>query len=331
MTIYDIAKKAGVSASTVSRVINGKTGVNEKTRQRILELLKENHYTPNEAARGLVNRASRLVGILIADIRNLHHMEGAYYIQSELEKHGYCGMIMNTGTEPGGLIEALKSLERRQVDGAVLMGSIFQSKETADAISTHLGQIPVVMINGYLELPNCYCVLSEEKDGIISCVNYLVKRGRRRIAYITNASTPSNELKQKGFTEGIAACKKEGVTGWVYKEENPDDLEGGRQAMKRILAEHSDADAVICAIDLLAAGALQYLLEQGIPVPGQMAVIGVDNSLYGKVCYPPLTSLDNQIFDSCVFGAHQLIDLLSGGHPTRCVRIGADLVERGTA
>ena len=100
VTIYDIAREANVSASTVSRVINGKAGVNEQTRNRVLELLQKHHYTPNESARELVNRASKLVGILIADIRNLHHMEGAYYIQSELEKQGYCGIVMNTGTGP---------------------------------------------------------------------------------------------------------------------------------------------------------------------------------------------------------------------------------------
>lgn len=330
MTIYDIAREAEVSASTVSRVINGKAGVNEKTRQRVLKLLQENHYTPNEAARGLVNRASRLVGILIADIRNLHHMEGAYYIQSELEKHGYCGIIMNTGAESGGLNQALKNLERRQVEGAVLMGSIFQSRETEEAIITHLGQIPVVMINGFLELPNCYCVLSEEKEGIVACVDFLVKKGRRRIAYITNGPTPSNLLKQEGFLEAVASCKKAGAMGWVYKDENQDSLEGGRSAMARVLAEHPDTDAVICAIDLMAVGALQQLLDLKISVPDQISLIGVDNSLYGRLCYPQLTSLDNQIFDSCVFGAHQLIDLLDGGRPTHCVRMRADLVERGT-
>ncbi len=249
VTIYDIAREANVSASTVSRVINGKAGVNEQTRNRVLELLQKHHYTPNESARGLVNRASKLVGILIADIRNLHHMEGAYYIQSELEKQGYCGIVMNTGTGPEGLSRALSNLERRQVDGAVLMGSIFQNEVTAEAIANHLDQIPVIMINGYLDLPNCYCVLSEERDGVRECVNVLVSMGRKRIAYITNAPTPSNDLKQEGFQEGIDSYKKDGVAGWVYKDEQPDGLDGGRAAMKRIQEEHPDVDAVIGAIE----------------------------------------------------------------------------------
>ena len=80
MTIYDIAKEAGVSASSVSRVINNKTGVNPEVRKKVQKLLKKYHYTPDAAARGLGSQSSRIIGILIADIRNIHHTDGAYYI-----------------------------------------------------------------------------------------------------------------------------------------------------------------------------------------------------------------------------------------------------------
>lgn len=331
MTIYDIAKEANVSASSVSRVINGKPGVNEETRKQILGLLEKYHYTPNEAARGLVKQSSRLIGILIADIRNLHHMEGAYYIQSELERHGYCGILLNTGAETSSQAAALQNLEQRRVEGAVLMGSIFQQEELASYIRQYLSKIPIIMINGRLDLPNCYSVVADEKSGITYCVDYLVNRGRRNIAYITNALTPSNKLKQDGFIEGITERKKEGTVGWVYKEELGDSLQGGRNAMQRILDEHPEVDAIIGAIDLLAAGAQQLLLERGIDIPGKVSVIGVDNSLYGEICYPRLTSLDNQIFASCVIGARQLLDSLAGGRPTPCVWLQADLVERDSA
>jgi len=88
MTIYDIAKKAGVSASTVSRVINNKPGIKKETRERIQKLLEESHYSPNEAARGLVNQASKIIGILISDIRTTHHTEGVYYMEREFVKLG---------------------------------------------------------------------------------------------------------------------------------------------------------------------------------------------------------------------------------------------------
>ena len=88
MTIYDIAKLAGVSASTVSRVANNKPGIKEETRRQIQALLDEYDYQPNETARGLVNQSSRMIGILITDIRDAHHVDIAYYIEQEMEKLG---------------------------------------------------------------------------------------------------------------------------------------------------------------------------------------------------------------------------------------------------
>ncbi len=330
LTIYDIAKAANVSASSVSRVINGKSGVNNATRQKILQILKENNYVPNEAARILVNQSSRLIGILIADIRNLHHMEGAYYIQSEMDKNGYNGMIINAGYDAKGLAHAMENLNQRRVEGVVLMGSVFQNRDTEKAVRQYLPEIPIIMINGQLDIPNCYSVLSQEKEGIFTCVEFLANHGRKQIAYITNAPTPSNLLKQNGFSEGIAAQRKNGVRGWIYKDDRDDSLKGGYEAMQRALLEHPDVDAVICAVDLLAAGALQALLEKDVDVPRKVAIIGVDNSIYGQICYPRLTSLDNQIFSSCVIGAHQLLEFLQGGHPARCVSMQTVLVERET-
>jgi len=330
VTIYDIAKAANVSASSVSRVINGKSGVSNATRQKVLKILEECNYVPNEAARVLVNQSSRLIGILIADVRNLHHMEGAYYIQSEIEKNGYNGIIMNAGYDAAGLAHILDNLNQRRVEGLVLMGSIFQSKVMEDTLRHHLSDIPIIMINGNLDIPNCYSILAQEKEGIANCVDFFVSRGRSNIAYITNAVTPSNLLKLEGFHEGIAAHKKSGVHGRVYKDEQDDSLKGGYDTMQRVLREHPEVDAVICAVDLLAAGALQALLEKRIEVPREIAIIGVDNSIFGEICYPRLTSLDNQIFSSCVVGAHQLLDALNGGHPTRCVSIQTVLIERET-
>ena len=96
MTIYDIAKQAGVSASTVSRVINNKPGINAQTRKRVQKLLNENHYIPNEAARGLVMQSSKIIGILIEDLRIEHHTESAYVIEQEMTAFFYFAMRLHS-------------------------------------------------------------------------------------------------------------------------------------------------------------------------------------------------------------------------------------------
>ena len=105
MTIYDIAKEAGVSASTVSRVINNKPGIKAETRHKIQELLKKYNYTPDAAARGLVMQSTKMIGILIVDIRVTHHTESAFVIEKELTKLGYCCITMNTGPDDEKKVE----------------------------------------------------------------------------------------------------------------------------------------------------------------------------------------------------------------------------------
>lgn len=166
MTIYDIAKEANVSASAVSRVINNKPGIKAETRIRVQQLLKKYNYMPNETARGLVNQSSKIIGILIADIRNKHHIDGAYIIEREMTKRGYCCIIFNAGSENSSRAQYIRILEQRRVEDVVLIGSSFQSEFMKEQIKTYLSKIPVVMANGYLELPNVYSVLINERDGV---------------------------------------------------------------------------------------------------------------------------------------------------------------------
>ena len=127
MTIYDIAKEAGVSASTVSRVINGKPGIGEKTRKKIQNLLKKYNYIPNEAARSLSTSETRLIGILLEDIRNVHHALIAYTLEQALTARGYAGIILNTGTSDSAKEEYIRLLTARNVDGVILVGSTYQN------------------------------------------------------------------------------------------------------------------------------------------------------------------------------------------------------------
>ena len=167
MTIYDIAKEAGVSGSTVSRVINGRPGISESTRRRVEEVLRKYDYSPDEAARGLVSRNSGMIGILVSDIRNLHYTEGAYIIEREMLKDGYCSLIMNTGVSPSDMAGAIRTLSERRVDGAVLIGSAFANDEVRRAIETYMRDIPFVIENGRMDLDNVVEILADDKHAVL--------------------------------------------------------------------------------------------------------------------------------------------------------------------
>ena len=206
MTIYDIAREAGVSASTVSRVINHKPGIKESTRQRVQELLERYHYTPDISARGLVTQASRFIGILIEDIRVEHHTESAYVLEQAMTAKGYTCITFSTGPQPERKAQYIQILEQRRVEGVFLIGSMFGTPEVRQSVAQHMHGIPVVLVNGELDLPNAYNVLADEQQGTADCVALLAEAGRRRPAYLMDTDTPANRNKVCGFRQGLARC-----------------------------------------------------------------------------------------------------------------------------
>lgn len=327
MTIYDIAKEAGVSPSTVSRVINNRPGVSIETQKKVRRLLKKYDYFPNETARGLVTKASKIVGILIDDLRTSHHTEGAYIIERELAKLGYCCIILNTGTDDKSKAEYLKILRQRRVDGAVLMGSSFQNETIKTAIAKYLPNQPVIMANGYLELPNVYGVMADEINGVANCVKLLASRGRRRPAFVIGKPTPGNLLKQQGYEKAV---RELGLldAALIYQCENS--LRGAYEATQQLVQEHPEVDGIIYAEDLLAVSGVRALTDLKIAIPGQVSVIGVDNSLYAEISNPKLTSLDNKLLDLSIAAAQTLINALKKRPVTKKILIYSSVVERET-
>ncbi len=326
MTIYDIAKEAGVAASTVSRVINNKPGIKEETRTRIKELLEKYNYSPNEAARGLVKQASRIIGILMVDIRVSHHIDSAYIVEQEMTKQGYCCITMSTGSGDEKQAEYIKILEQRRVEGVVLMGSVFGTEKVKQSIMEHLSNVPVVIANGFLDLPNVYGILVDEQGGVEQCVDLLAGKGRKKLAFVLDSHTPSNHNKQQGFADGM---RKNGYGGelWLYESEGRG-LSGGREATYRILKEHPGVEGIIYSVDMAAVGGIQALYDCGIKIPDQVAVIGINNEVFGEISRPTLTSLDNQLKELSVTVARTLMDALAGRSVSHKSMLFTEIVER---
>lgn len=323
MTIYDIAAEAGVSASTVSRVINKKSGIKPSTRRLVEGLLEKYNYSPNEAARGLVSQSSKMIGILISDIRNQHYTEGAYIIEQEFLSRGYCTIIFNTGNASSDKAEYVRLLAQRKVEGAVFIGSSFGTEEVRNAVSTYLSDIPIVMANGVLELDNISSVLADEKSGTAALVEYLKSIGKKKIVYIDGEDTPSNNIKRAGY---LAAMLAASLPSEVAAAENS--YEGGLRTMAALLDSQTPPDAVICAVDLIAVGALRAVTDRGLRLPEDVSVIGIDNSPYASISNPRLSSLDTHLRELSLCCARTLLDSLDGKEVIRRIVIPAAPVIR---
>lgn len=328
MTIYDIAKKAGVSASTVSRVVNNKPGIKPETRKKIETLLKEYSYTPNETARGLVKRFSNMIGILITDIRYTHYMDIAFFVERELSAAGYTCLIINTGISDEGKVEAIRRLAQRQIDGLLVVGSTFQCEAVEQALAQNFPDIPIAMTNGYLPLPNVKGVLVDEYNGVMECVRLMQKRNHHKIAFIIPNSTVSNLKKQEGFCRAVEEGRAPECAGWIYRM--PTSVQGGYQVTQQILREHHDVEGLMFCEDEAAVGGVRALTDAGILVPRQVSIIGVDNTRYCEICNPKLTALDNRMLEMSMESARILLDSLNGGNPPDKIMLFSRIVERET-
>lgn len=326
MTIYDIAQEAGVSASMVSRVINNKPGVAAEKRKRIQELLDKYHYIPNEMARSLVTSNTRMAGILVTDIKHEDQLAGANYITRELRNYGYTGWVYICGAGDKDRVEGLRDMARHNVQAAVLMGSKFQSKVIEQAISKYMPDIPVFILNGYLNLPNVYGVLADIQSGMRECAQALIQKGRKHIVLVCDAPMPTTVQKEKGYCEAIAGAGLEPV---VYRKISGS-FEGGYETMLDILQKHPDTDAVICSLDIMACGVLRALWERKIRVPEEMAVVGCDNTSLSRIYTPKLSTLDTVLLDCSITIAHKLTDCIEGRGTNHRTMLFTSLIERET-
>ena len=327
-TIYDIAEKAGVSASTVSRVINNYPYVNKETRAKVLKVIAESNYIQNDSARSLATQSTRMAGILIADVRTTHHTEGVYYVEHEFSKNGYSCLIYNTGTDPEQQARYIQILSQKKVEAVVLMGSVFQNVSVQNAIMVCMPNTPVAICNGYLDGPNIYGVTSDEHGGVMNAVRLLASKGRKNIAFMTNRLTPSNQEKLDGFNDGYKLYVKGGTCEVIeiQSSEVSDYVEATRQLMKA----KPKTDAIIYSEDYIAIAGLHALYELGIQVPTQVSVVGMNNSRYAQISNPALTSIDNMLYDTSLIAVRNLLEVLKGERVNRRMSIGTNIVERSS-
>ena len=327
-TIYDIAEKAGVSASTVSRVINNYPYVNKETRAKVLKVIAESNYIKNDSARSLATQSTKMAGILIADVRTTHHTEGVYYVEHEFSKNGYSCLIYNTGTDPDQQAKYIHLLSQKKVEAVVLMGSVFQNVTVQNAIMVNLPNTPVAICNGYLDGQNIYGVASDEHGGVMNSVKLLASKGHKNFVFITNKLTPSNQEKVNGFIDGLKLYVEGGSSEVI--EVKSGEVTDFEETTRQVMRSKPDTDAIIYSEDFIAIAGLHALYEMGINVPGQVAVVGMNNSRYAQVSNPALTSIDNMLYDTSLIAVRNLLEVLKGERVNHKMSIGSEVVERSS-
>lgn len=328
MNIYDIAKEAGVSISTVSRVLNDKGYVSEKTKARIQEVLKKNKYQPSAIARGLVSGTMKNVAIVTVDVRHPHYAMTTFIMEQKLTGLGYMVLVCNTGSRKEECMKYIRMLSRNQVEGVILVGSEFNDLCDPKELRELLPETPIVMANGELKLPNVQSVLVDEGYGVQLAVQHLYDKGHRNIAFVMDVKKDAGIRKRDGFLRKMKLLGYDDAAERILYTKYG--AGGGEEAAKKIVGGSRRFDAVIFTEDLTAVYAMNALQNMGYRIPEDVAVVGCNNSEYSRISNPPLTTINNKGELLSELSVQLLENLMTGKSEKASLIIRPELAVRQT-
>ncbi len=307
-----MARLAGVSPTTVSRVINHKGKTNKATEDRVWQAITKLNYQPNLLARSLRSQKSRLIGFLVIDIESPFFGRLVKYIEEAANRKGYNLILCNVGENPKKEKEYLEILIQRQVEGIIFSRV---SDESVLFKTPQLSKIPYVVLDRNLEKEEAPTVkLDNFKAGMLAAQHFL-ELGHRNFACLSGPlKIQICRERLEGF---VNALEKAGIS-WrdIIVLEGNFKMDGGKEGMKKILALPHHPTAIFCMNDLMALGALQAIREKGFSVPRDFSLIGVDNTILGEFSDPPLTTIA-QSFDQMAKASITLLVKLIEGKKVR--------------
>lgn len=330
MNIYDIAKEARVSIATVSRVMNGSEKVSDKTRQKILDIMKEADYTPNAFARGLTFNTMRTVGLLCANCSDPFWAAAISYLERDFRSHDYNCFLCCAGYDLGTRKEYVKLLLSKKVDAIVLVGSTFvdSNPENNQYLLDAAKEVPMVLINGFLDSPNIYCTYCDDTEAVCNVTTNLINNGFKNTLFLYRADSYSGLHKKQGF---INAFENAGVDvkPWQILCTN-----GSIHEIRDELSDYYDNtykfNSVVAGDDELAVSANKMALSKGLNVPIDFSIVGYNNSNVGICCEPEISTLDNKLELICSDAVQSVMDILDEKEVPKKTIVCAEYIKRGT-
>lgn len=294
VTIYDVAREAGVSMATVSRVVNNNPNVKPQTRKKVFEAIERLGYRPNAVARGLASKKTTTVGVVIPDIANAIFAEVARGIEDIANMYHYNIILCNADKRKDKEIRVINTLLEKQVDGLLFMGGTV-TEEHIQAFKTT--SVPIVLCGTTEENGVIPSVDIDHEAAAHDAVTKLIEEGHRSIAMISGTlQDPANGYaRYQGYKRAIEeagiSLQEELVRVGNYK------YESGIEAMQYFLDLPKHPTAVFSATDEMAIGAIHCIQDAGLSVPEDISVISVDNSRISSMVRPLLTTVAQPMYD----------------------------------
>lgn len=326
VSIYDVANTAGVSIATVSRVLNNNPNVSEKTREKVLHVLKTLNYQPSSIARAMVNKKMLTIGILTVDIRSHNYSVAAYSMERNLAQMGYSAIICNTFGSTEDNINSIRMLLDKGVSGFICIGSVFDKTFNETSIISDYSNVPFVVSNYSIEADNVCCVDFDENAGIEKAISHFIDRKRENIYFVRDVDSYSANKKAKCFLRQLTIHGFDQSKSLII--DTVRSIEGGKQAVDAIIQSGKPFDAILFNSDITAIGGMKRLKELGYRVPEDVSVIGYNNTLYSQCSTPALTSVSTNFETVGSLSVTLLMGLINGTNTTNSVSIKPELIVR---
>ncbi len=289
ITIKDIARKAGVAHTTVSRALRSSPLISTQTTERIRKIAAEMGYQPSAAARSLKTNRSQVLGVIVSSIDDPFFSEILQGIDDVAQQRGYSMFIAASQRDPQRERSIVRTMREHRVDGVIVCSTPF-SPEHSKQLRSY--EIPIVVINNQSAEDYRYSIHHDDLDGSRQVMLHLIGLGHRRIAYLGYAhSGRTNQKRLTGYREAMQAAGHSIQTGYEFETDDSTPQEG-RAAIQHFLSLSQPPTAIFCYNDMLAIGALLGLQEAGLHVPDNCSVAGFDNITFSSYTTPPLTTFD---------------------------------------
>ncbi len=293
VTLKQIAEILGISVTTVSKALKDYPDLNKKTKQQVKELAKKLNYIPNASAVNLRTQETKTIGLIVPT--NVHHFFSTVVkgIIKAAKKKGYIVILMQSEEDVEQERKSVDTLINKGVDGIMIsLSNKTKRFDHLEKIKNH--NIPLMLFDKISKITNCSKVIIDDQKAAYKAVEYLIKKGYKRIAHFRGDLNPQISIDRfLGYKKALLNNNIEFDSSLVYICNNNDDFNDGYASAKKLIDEHGkNVDALFAITDMVAIGALKYFNDNNIKIPKDIAIIGFSNWFMSSVITPTLTTID---------------------------------------
>jgi len=325
-SIKDVAKRAGVSSATVSRVLANKPHVRPELQERVLTAVRELDYRPNLVARSLRVQQSNIVGLVVSDIQNPFFTAISRAVEDAAYAEGMNVFLCNTDEDPAKEVSYLNLMRDAHVAGAILSPTLQTAGSLADVLDPAW---PLVVIDRRVQDADVDTVVLDNVDSAQRLVDHLIEHGHRRIAALTGITSATGRERHQGYLRSLRAHGLDAPAGLTRRV--PPRQQDGYQAANELLAMDPPPDAIVATNSLLTLGALNAIRDRGLRIPDDVALVGFDDTTWAALVDPPITVVCQPTYELGQTAAELLFRRLENpDRPTREVVLKGKLIVRGS-